>query len=142
PGEFDPPAGLFLVGTVNGEPAACGGWRRIDERTVEIKRMYVVDAARRRGLARLMLAELETSAQAAGVRRIQLNTGTKQPEAIALYESSGYVPADGFGHYACTPGAVFYGKDLVTTNGAGHDPGEAARRVEGADRSKQRYAAG
>ncbi|MDT4974630.1 MAG: hypothetical protein QOG98_388, partial [Pseudonocardiales bacterium] len=40
-------------------------------------------------------------------------TGNQQPEAIALYESSGYLPTEGFGHYACTPGAVFYGKTLV-----------------------------
>jgi hypothetical protein len=44
-----------------------------------------------------------------------LNTGHQQPEAIALYESNGYSPSEGFGHYACTPGAVFYGKDLDLT---------------------------
>jgi GNAT superfamily N-acetyltransferase len=113
PGEFAPPAGLFLVGILDGEPVVTGGWRRIDDGTVEVKRMYVLDAARRRGLARLMLAELEATALAAGAQRVELNTGNQQPEAIALYESSGYLPTEGFGHYACTPGAVFYGKTLV-----------------------------
>lgn len=112
PGEFSPPAGLFLVGILNGEPAVTGGWRRIDDGTVEIKRMYVLDAARRRGLARLMLAELEATALAAGAHRVVLNTGSQLPEAIALYESSGYLLTAGFGHYACTPGAIFYGKTL------------------------------
>ncbi|MEP7179541.1 MAG: GNAT family N-acetyltransferase [Pseudonocardiales bacterium] len=113
PGEFTPPAGLFLVAYLDGEPAATGGWRRVDDGTAEIKRMYVLDSFRRRGLARAMLAELEATALAAGLRRIQLNTGDRQPEAIALYESSDYLPTEGFGHYACHPGAIFYGKTLV-----------------------------
>ncbi len=121
PGEFDPPDGLFLVGLLDGAPVATGGWRPIGSDggdTVEIKRMFVVAGARRRGLARRMLAALEESAAAAGARRIVLNTGDRQPEAIELYESSGYVPVDGFGHYACHPGAIFYGKS-VSTSAAG-----------------------
>ena len=113
PSEFTPPDGLFLLGILDGEPTVTGGWRRIDDGVVEIKRMYVLAAARRRGLARVMLAELEASALAAGAGRVVLNTGDRQPEAIALYESSGYVPAARFGHYACTPGAIFYGKSLA-----------------------------
>jgi GNAT superfamily N-acetyltransferase len=78
--------------------------------------MYVVDAARRRGLARRLLAALEASAAEAGAHRIVLNTGLAQPEAIALYESSGYEPIPGFGHYACAPGARFYGKPVTGTS--------------------------
>lgn len=109
--EFVPPNGLFLVGLLDGEPVVTGGWRRIDG-AVEIKRMYVVKPARGRGLARRMLAELETTAATAGATRVILNTGDQQPEAIALYESSGYERIDGFGHYACHPGALFFGKHL------------------------------
>jgi GNAT superfamily N-acetyltransferase len=112
PGEFEPPDGLFLVGILDGEPAVTAAWRRIEAGVVELKRMYVLAAARRRGLARRILAELEASARAAGAHRIVLNTGDQQPEAIALYQSSGYLPSEGFGHYADTPGAIFYGKDL------------------------------
>ena len=54
--------------------------------------MFVVAAHRDRGHARAVLAELERSAAAAGRRRAVLETGTRQPEAIALYTSSGYVP--------------------------------------------------
>lgn len=111
-GEFAPPAGLFLVGLDGGEPVATGAWRRLPDGRAEVKRMYVRAAARRRGLARLMLAELERSAAGAGVRELVLNTGPQQPEAIALYESAGYEPVPGFGHYACHPGAVFLGKRL------------------------------
>jgi GNAT superfamily N-acetyltransferase len=132
PGEFEPPAGLFLVGILDGEPVATGGWRWIEDGIAEIKRMYVVDSARRRGLARRILAELESSAGNAGAKRMVLNTGHQQPEAIALYESSGYSPSDGFGHYACTPGAVFYGKDL----GPAAQRPDLAQGVDGPVRAK------
>lgn len=115
--EFVPPAGLFLVGLLIGEPAVTGGWRWLPESdgvpgAVEIKRIYVRPLARRRGLARRMLAELEATAAAAGARRIVLGTGERQPEAIALYESCGYASVPGFGHYAGTEGALFYAKDF------------------------------
>src|SRR4051794_33496750 len=86
PGEFDLPAGLFLVGVLDGSAVAMGGWRRISETEAEIKRMYVVPSARRRGLARQLLAELERTAGAEGVVRLVLNTGPEQPAAIAMYE--------------------------------------------------------
>jgi len=111
-GEFDPPGGLFLVGLLDGVPSVTGGWRRLDPTTVEIKRMFVVRAARRRGLGRLMLAELEASAAAAGATRIVLNTGVMQPAAVAMYERSDYTVVAGFGYYADYPLALFYGKDL------------------------------
>jgi ribosomal protein S18 acetylase RimI-like enzyme len=110
--EFVPPNGVFLVGLVDGEPAATGGWRRIDDGVVEIKRMYVAPHARGHGFARRLLAELEAGAAASGAARVVLNTGNQQPEAIALYESSGYRRVPAFGHYACQPGALFYGKEL------------------------------
>ena len=116
PAEFTPPQGLFLVGLLDGVPVAMGGWRRIavadHPAAAEIKRMYVVRSARRQGLSRRLLAELERTAAAAGLTRLVLNTGPEQPAAIALYESVGYGPVPGFGHYACHPGALFYGKPL------------------------------
>ena len=111
-GEFDPPTGLFLVGLLDGVPSVTGGWRRLDATTVEIKRMFVVRDARRRGLGRLMLAELEASAAASGATRIVLNTGVMQPAAVAMYEWSGYTAIPGFGYYAAYATALFYGKDL------------------------------
>jgi GNAT superfamily N-acetyltransferase len=112
PTEFQPPDGLFLVGLLDGVPVATGGWRRLDETTVEIKRMFVAPRARRRGLARRMLAVLERAAAAAGIRRVALNTGPSQPEAVALYEQSGYTPVSPFGHYARYSQALFFGKAL------------------------------
>ncbi len=112
PAEFTEPSGLFLVGLLDGVPVAMGGWRRRSATDAEIKRMYVSRSARRRGLARRVLAEIERTAAEAGVARLILNTGPEQPEAVALYEQTGYEPVPGFGHYACHPDALFYGKAL------------------------------
>jgi ribosomal protein S18 acetylase RimI-like enzyme len=112
PAEFRPPSGVFLVGVLDGAPVATGGWRRLPDGRAEIKRMYVAPLARRRGLAERMLAELERTAAAAGFAEAVLNTGPSQPEAIALYAKHGYEPVPGFGHYACHPNAMFFGKKL------------------------------
>src|SRR6201996_7269605 len=111
PAEFTPPSGLFLVGYLDGVPVAAGGWRSHGD-DAEIKRMYVVPAARHRGLARQLLAELERTAAAAGHHRAILESGSAQPEAIALYRSSGYTPIAPFGHYATAPGPLHLGKTL------------------------------
>jgi GNAT superfamily N-acetyltransferase len=117
PAEFDPPTGLFLVGLLDGVPVATGGWRRLSADEAEIKRMYVAAGARRRGLARRMLTELERTAGAAGITRLLLNTGPEQPEAVALYVQAGYTAVPGFGHYACHPRALFYAKAVGVANG-------------------------
>jgi GNAT superfamily N-acetyltransferase len=113
PGEVLPPRGLLLVAEVDGVPVGCGAWRVHAPGTVEVKRMYVAPAARRRGVADRVLAALESSARVAGHRRVVLNTGDRQPEALALYARAGYTPVAGYGVYADAPGAVFLGKALV-----------------------------
>src|SRR5439155_594842 len=71
--EWSPPEGIFLVAWLDGVPVGCGGWRALaGSGAVEIKRMYVVRAARGRGIARAVLAELERTAAAAGARRVLL----------------------------------------------------------------------
>jgi GNAT superfamily N-acetyltransferase len=112
PAEFSPPLGLFLVAEVDGVPAGCGGWRAHGNGVAELKRMYVEPAFRRRGVAALVLADLERSAAAAGHHHLLLNSGDRQPEALALYARAGYTPVAGYGVYADAPGAVFLGKDL------------------------------
>lgn len=116
PGEFDPPAGLFVVGLLDSDPVAIGGWRHVSAdpvKTAEIKRMYVAQRARGRGLARRLLAELESTLVARGYEQVILMTATAQPEAIALYESSGYQPGEPYGIYADAPDALFYRKVLA-----------------------------
>ncbi len=119
PTMFDEPAGAFLVAYRDEDPVAMGGWRlrpdvqRLDGvRLAEIKRMYVAPRGRRQGYARLVLEHLERTARDAGVDVLVLETGIAQPEAIALYESAGYVPVEKFGHYAWSPKSRCYGKRL------------------------------
>lgn len=120
PGEFEPPRGLFLVGYLDAEPVLCGGWRAQDSHDpefldgdAEIKRMYVTPAVRGRGYAKALLAELERTALAAGRRRMVLETGLAQPEAIALYLSCGYTPTAKFGIYRESETSRCYAKSLV-----------------------------
>ncbi len=113
PAEFSPPAGLFLVAETDDGPVGCGAWRVHDPGVVEVKRVYVAPGARRQGLAQLLMDALEASAAAAGHRSVVLNTGGRQPEAIALYTARGYRPAAGYGVYADSPEAVFLQKDLT-----------------------------
>jgi GNAT superfamily N-acetyltransferase len=119
PSYFDPPQGAFFVGYLDGRPVATGAWRlRHDvpvdgvSETAEIKRMYVAAGARGRGLARAMLAHLEQTARQAGAEAMVLETGLAQPEAIALYESSGYRPIPGFGFYKDAPQARSFARLL------------------------------
>jgi GNAT superfamily N-acetyltransferase len=111
PAEFAPPHGLFLIGYVDGVAVASGGWRSHGA-DAELKRMYVVPAARGRGRARRMLAELERTASAAGHRRLILETGNKNAEALRLYRSCGYVEVPAFGFYADDPVSIHLGKIL------------------------------
>lgn len=113
PTEFAPPHGRFVVGYLDTRPVAMGGVRRVDDVTVEIKRMYVRPDVRGRGLSRVVLAHLESLAREVGATRVLLETGPMQPEAIRLYETSGYERVEGFGHYQCEPDAVAFGKSLT-----------------------------
>ena len=90
PTDFAPPAGAFVVAYENDTPVAGGGLKRLDEETVEIKRMYVAPAARGRGVARRLLHELERIAAQRGYARVRLDTGPAQPHALALYQSERY----------------------------------------------------
>jgi GNAT superfamily N-acetyltransferase len=121
PAEFVAPRGLFVVGYADGAPVAMGGWRRLitDDpgrsrggSKAEIKRMYVAESARGLGYARAILARLELAAGASGIEWLVLETGSRQPEAIALYRSSGYQDVPAFGHYACAPLSVHLGKRI------------------------------
>ncbi|WP_406493529.1 GNAT family N-acetyltransferase [Streptomyces sp. NBC_01604] len=120
PSDFDPPNGIYLIAyDEDGTPVATGGWRCQDtngegnlDGDAEVKRMYVIDAMRGRGLARRMLAALEEDARDAGRRRMVLETGTEQPEAIALYTSSGYEPCGKFGYYRHFESSRCFAKEL------------------------------
>ncbi|MGW3730279.1 GNAT family N-acetyltransferase [Streptomyces sp. NPDC000851] len=121
PSDFRPPNGVYLIAYDESDrPVATGGWRSRDRNgegnedgDAELKRMYVIRELRGRGLARRMLTALEDDARAAGRIRMVLETGTEQPEAIALYTSSDYEPCTKFGYYRFHENSRCYAKPLA-----------------------------
>jgi GNAT superfamily N-acetyltransferase len=114
PAQFDPPDGAFLVAWLDGGPVACGGWRShgADGEVAELKRLFTAARARRRGVALAVLRAVEESARSAGRKRVVLETGAQQPEAIALYEMAGYRLVPNFGYYKDEPDVRSYGREL------------------------------
>lgn len=122
PEQFSAPRGRYLIGYDRaGRPVATGAWRPVDaapadpvlrDGDAEIKRMYVVPDARGSGHARTLLAELERTAADAGRRRMILETGTAQPEAMSLYRACGYLPIGRFGTYRDDHRSRCFGKLL------------------------------
>jgi DNA-binding MarR family transcriptional regulator/ribosomal protein S18 acetylase RimI-like enzyme len=90
------PRGLLLIARLRGEPVGCGALRLHDNRSAEIKRMWVSPAARGLGLGRRLITELETRARDHGVSVLRLDTNHSLAEAIALYRSSGYLEVPRF----------------------------------------------
>ena len=90
PSELAPPDGVWLVAYRAGRPIGCGGLQRFDAETAEVRRIFLDGAARGHGVARELLARLEAYAVELGYRGVRLTTGDEQPEALALFESTGY----------------------------------------------------
>jgi GNAT superfamily N-acetyltransferase len=91
--DFEPPGGCVIVVYAGAAgPAAVGAIRRFDEDTAEIRRVFVAPEHRGRGAGRTLLAVLEEAARAAGYARARLDTGSRQPEALALFRSAGWQP--------------------------------------------------
>lgn len=138
PHEFEPPRGVFLLAVADGVPAGIGGWRApehshrgVRDDDAEIKRMYVRASMRRRGVAARVLGALERTATDAGRRRMILETGSEQPEAIALYAKAGYVPmTERFGLYAESPTAMYYCKELPPIRPATDDDLPVLQEIE------------
>ena len=99
--EFEAPGGGLLIGLLDGLPVTGGAFRRFDDATAELKRIWTNSRHRRRGHARALVTRLEAEIAARGYSRIYLTTGDRQPEAEALYLSMGYtrlaepLPAEG-----------------------------------------------
>ena len=99
--EFEAPGGGLLIGLLDGLPVTGGAFRRFDDTTAELKRIWTDARYRRRGLGQALVSRLEADIAARGYSRIYLTTGDRQPEAEALYSSLGYqrldepLPAEG-----------------------------------------------
>lgn len=89
----------------DGAAVGCGALRELGDGVAEVKRMFVVPAARGRGVSKAVLSALEDTARACGWTTLRLETGPRQPEAIGLYVSAGYRPIEAFGGYVGHPDA-------------------------------------
>ena len=88
--DMAPPSGLFVIARLDGEAVGCGGLKRVDEATGEIKRVWTAPSARGLGVARRMLRTLEAAAREKGMKTLRLDTNRSLTEAHALYRSEGY----------------------------------------------------
>jgi GNAT superfamily N-acetyltransferase len=91
PADLTPPTGTWLVAYLVGRPVGCGGVQGVDRETAEIRRVFLDGAVRGRGIGRALLTELEAHARRLGYQRVRLTTGDRQPEALQLFRSAGYV---------------------------------------------------
>ncbi|RNM14242.1 GNAT family N-acetyltransferase [Nocardioides pocheonensis] len=110
PRDLGPPHGAFLVGYRDEAPVCCGGVKRLPDGACELKRMYVVPAARRQGVARQLLHALEDAARALGFAVARMDTGPRQQHAMAFYEAEGYTP---IGNFNANPAASWWGEKAL-----------------------------
>jgi GNAT superfamily N-acetyltransferase len=96
PDQLRPAGGTFVVGFDDGVAVCCGGLKRLPDGACEVKKMFVVEAARGRGVARALLVELERRARELGYEVARLDTGPRQTRAQRMYERAGYVPIENF----------------------------------------------
>jgi len=94
-------------------PVGCGAIKPFADQTVEVKRMFVHPDYRKQGIAAQILGELETWAKALGHTQCILETGKKQPEAIALYQKTGYQITPNYGQYIGVENSVCMSKELI-----------------------------
>jgi putative acetyltransferase len=104
--------GTFLIASCEEKPVGCGAVRSIEAKTGEIKRMYVIPETRQRGVGRAILAALEREARLLGINRLVLETGVRQAEALALYQSIGFRIIPPFGEYVGSPLSICMEKIL------------------------------
>lgn len=110
--DFTTPPGVFLLARLESVDVGCGGLRLLRDGVGEVKRMYVAPSVRGRGVGRALLRTLLDHARDAGLTRVQLETGTAQPGARALYEGEGFTPVPAYGHHRDDPRSRCYAFDL------------------------------
>jgi len=106
----------FFIARLDGLAVGCGGVAVFDD-YAEVKRMYTRPMARGRGVAKALLRRIEDEARGAGILVLRLETGTRQHEAIGLYQRMGFRPRGPFGAYAAMPArnietSLFFEKTL------------------------------
>jgi GNAT superfamily N-acetyltransferase len=115
PPSADDVAVVLVAWDDDGTPIGCGALRPLEPGAAELKRMYVVPAARGRAISRLLLTGLEAEAASRGWTTLRLETGPRQPEAVGLYTGAGYQPVGAFGAYVATDsgGSLYFARTLT-----------------------------
>jgi len=96
-----------------GNPVGCGAFKPYSDSSAEVKRMYVPEAVRGQSIASRVLTEIEDWARESGFSTCVLETGLRQPEAIALYKKMGYRVVPNYGQYAGIENSVCFQKELT-----------------------------
>jgi putative acetyltransferase len=102
-----------VVAYENNLPVGCGAIKAFDENSMEVKRMFVPENQRSKGIASIVLKELELWASELGFEKCVLETGLKQPEAIRLYEKNGYKLIPNYGQYIGMGNSVCFEKIIA-----------------------------
>lgn len=102
----------FVVARLDGKAVGCGGIKWFADGSAELKRIFVRDDARGHGLGRRIMETLQSLAETRGVKRIYLETGPLNTEAVRLYEKFGYRTCGPFADYEDNPHSLFMTKDL------------------------------
>jgi putative acetyltransferase len=102
-----------VVAYSDGSPVGCGAFKPYNDSSAEVKRMYVPEAMRGQNIASRVLTEIESWARATGFDTCILETGLRQPEAIALYKKMGYLVIPNYGQYAGIENSVCFRKELT-----------------------------
>lgn len=112
--EFNDVSGVdHAVIGIDGEiPIGCGCFKRYDKETAEIKRMFVKEEARGKGVAQGILKNLEEWAKSLGYKKLVLQTGSLQPEAINLYGKIGFTQAECYRQYKGDENSVCFAKNI------------------------------
>ncbi len=101
-----------IIAYQNEEPVGCGAIKEMESGSMEVKRMYVLPEHRGRGIATIVLKELERWAKELNYERCVLETGKRQPEAIQLYVKNGYQQISNYGQYEGIENSVCFEKRL------------------------------
>jgi len=102
----------FFVAFDNDKPVGCGGLRELSSTEAEIKRMFVDPASRGTGVSTALLARVELDGRERGYRRLVLETGDQQPDAIRFYTREGYERIPNFGYYIDSAFSLCFAKQL------------------------------
>ncbi|MBK6991106.1 MAG: GNAT family N-acetyltransferase [Chitinophagaceae bacterium] len=102
-----------VVAYAGDEPIGCGAVKEYSSDSMEVKRMYVPPQHRGKGIASIVLKELESWCKELGYKKCILETGKKQPEAIELYKKNGYIIIPNYGQYSTIANSVCFEKELT-----------------------------